>query len=133
MLPSSVRTPSSPFYSLTNASRDLVFNNAEESLQDGSHLYSTQHPTAHTVRAAINLEGSFFLSFPVPLSLTLAPTAAGTTGRDMLFQATSEQMLEAYSHVPRPFGSVVANEVFSSGVIMSECVPSSFLLCIARS
>lgn len=46
--------------------------------------------------------------------------AAGTTGREMLFQATSEQMLEAYSHVPRPFGTIVANEVFSSGVIMSE-------------
>jgi Zn-dependent M28 family amino/carboxypeptidase len=25
-----------------------VFNNAEESLQDGSHLYSTQHSTAST-------------------------------------------------------------------------------------
>lgn len=25
-----------------------VFNNAEESLQDGSHLYSTQHETAST-------------------------------------------------------------------------------------
>lgn len=41
----------------------------------------------------------------------------------MLFQATSEQMLEAYSHVPRPFGTIVANEVFSSGVIMSEYAP----------
>lgn len=26
----------------------LVFNNAEESLQDGSHLFSTQHPIAST-------------------------------------------------------------------------------------
>ena len=26
----------------------FLFNNAEESLQDGSHLYSTQHPTAPT-------------------------------------------------------------------------------------
>ena len=25
-----------------------VFNNAEESLQDGSHLFSTQHPIRHT-------------------------------------------------------------------------------------
>lgn len=25
-----------------------VFNNAEESLQDGSHLFSTQHPIAPT-------------------------------------------------------------------------------------
>ena len=27
---------------------DLVMNNAEESLQDGSHLFSTQHPVAPT-------------------------------------------------------------------------------------
>ncbi|KAL1744532.1 hypothetical protein HDZ31DRAFT_82588 [Schizophyllum fasciatum] len=80
----------------------FLFNNAEESLQDGSHLYSTQHPTRETVRAVINLE------------------AAGTTGREILFQATSEQMIEAYSHVPRPFGTVFANDIFSSGIILSD-------------
>ncbi|KAH7923703.1 hypothetical protein BV22DRAFT_1068281 [Leucogyrophana mollusca] len=80
----------------------FLFNNAEESLQDGSHLYSTQHPTAPTVRAVVNLE------------------AAGTTGRELLFQATSEQMIEAYSHVPRPFGTIFANEVFTSGIILSD-------------
>ncbi|EGN96948.1 hypothetical protein SERLA73DRAFT_57990 [Serpula lacrymans var. lacrymans S7.3] len=80
----------------------FLFNNAEESLQDGSHLYSTQHPTASTVRAVVNLE------------------AAGTTGRELLFQATSEQMIEAYSHVPRPFGTIFANEIFSSGIILSD-------------
>jgi len=26
----------------------VVFNHAEESLQDGSHLFSTQHPVAST-------------------------------------------------------------------------------------
>lgn len=81
-----------------------VFNHAEESLQDGSHLFSTQHPWASTARAVINLE------------------AAGTTGRELLFQATSEQMIEAYSHVPRPYGTVFANEIFSSGIILSEYV-----------
>ncbi|KAI0924464.1 hypothetical protein AcW2_005343 [Taiwanofungus camphoratus] len=80
----------------------FLFNNAEESLQDGSHLFSTQHPVANTVRAMVNLE------------------AAGTTGRELLFQATSEQMIRAYSHVPRPFGMIIANEVFSSGVILSD-------------
>ncbi|KAF8624137.1 hypothetical protein AX17_007200 [Amanita inopinata Kibby_2008] len=80
----------------------FLFNNAEESLQDGSHLFSTQHPIASTVRAAINLE------------------AAGTTGRELLFQATSEQMIEAYSHVPRPFGTILANDIFSSGIILSD-------------
>ncbi|KAF7431225.1 hypothetical protein PC9H_006946 [Pleurotus ostreatus] len=80
----------------------FLFNNAEESLQDGSHLYSTQHSTAPTVRAAINLE------------------AAGSTGREMLFQATSEEMIQAYSHVPRPFGTILANDIFSSGVLLSD-------------
>ena len=79
-----------------------MFNNAEESLQDGSHLYSTQDPSASTVRAVINLE------------------AAGTTGPELLFQATSEQMIDAYSRVPRPFGTVMANEIFSSGILLSE-------------
>lgn len=79
-----------------------VFNNAEESLQDGSHLYATQHPTAKTARAVINLE------------------AAGTTGRELLFQATSEEMIDAYSHVPRPYGTVFANDIFSSGIILSD-------------
>ncbi|KAG7087620.1 hypothetical protein E1B28_013568 [Marasmius oreades] len=80
----------------------LLWNNAEESLQDGSHLFSTQHPIAPTVRAVINLE------------------AAGTKGKDLLFQATSEQMIQAYSHVPRPHGTIVANDVFGSGVILSD-------------
>lgn len=80
----------------------LLFNHAEESLQDGSHLYSTQHITAPTVRAAINLE------------------AAGTTGRELLFQATSEEMIKAYSHVPRPYGTTFANDIFSSGIILSD-------------
>ncbi|KAF8141333.1 hypothetical protein EV363DRAFT_1391803 [Boletus edulis] len=80
----------------------FLFNNAEESLQDGSHLFSTQHPLASTVRAVVNLE------------------AAGTTGRELLFQATSEEMIEAYSHVPRPHGTIFANEIFSSGVLLSD-------------
>ncbi|KAJ7625774.1 hypothetical protein FB45DRAFT_922289 [Roridomyces roridus] len=80
----------------------FLFNHAEESLQDGSHLFSTQHPIADTVRAVINLE------------------AAGSTGRELLFQATSEEMVEAYSHVPRPFGTIFANDVFNSGVMLSD-------------
>lgn len=79
-----------------------MFNHAEESLQDASQLFSTQHPIRDSVRAFINLE------------------AAGTVGPELLFQATSEQMIEAYSRVPRPFGTVVANEVFSSGVLLSD-------------
>lgn len=80
----------------------LLFNNAEESLQDGSHLYSKQHSTRSTVRAVLNLE------------------ACGTTGGELLFQATSEQMIDAYARVPYPNGHVVANDIFSSGIIMSD-------------
>ncbi|OAX34407.1 hypothetical protein K503DRAFT_774591 [Rhizopogon vinicolor AM-OR11-026] len=80
----------------------FLFNNAEESLQDGSHLFSTQHPIASTIRAVVNLE------------------AAGTTGPELLFQATSQEMIEAYAHVPRPYGTIFANEIFSSGVLLSD-------------
>lgn len=46
--------------------------------------------------------------------------AAGTTGRELLFQATSEQMIDAYSKVPRPYGTVFANDIFSSGILLSD-------------
>ncbi|KAL5492913.1 hypothetical protein ACEPAI_4361 [Sanghuangporus weigelae] len=80
----------------------FLFNNAEESLQDGSHLFATSHPWRESVRAVLNLE------------------AAGTHGPTLLFQATSGAMIDAYARVPRPFGTIVANDVFSSGVIMSD-------------
>lgn len=60
-----------------------MWNGAEETLQDGSHMYSTQHPSAKSVRAVINLE------------------AAGTTGGALLFQATSREMIEAFEVVPQ--------------------------------
>jgi hypothetical protein len=94
-----------------------VFNHAEESLQDGSHLFSTQHPIAPTW---VSLD-IFAFSILTPMSASELPsiskvgpysqvtpsriktflTAAGTSGREILFQATSEQMIEAYSHIPR--------------------------------
>ncbi|OCH96275.1 hypothetical protein OBBRIDRAFT_809204 [Obba rivulosa] len=89
----------------------FLFNNAEESLQDGSHLFSTQHPIADTY-CDICFRAS-------DRSRTFLP-AAGTTGKALLFQATSEQMIQTYSKVPRPSGTIIANEVFSSGIIMSD-------------
>lgn len=80
----------------------FLWNGAEETLQDGSHLYSTQHETAKQVKAVINLE------------------AAGTTGGALLFQATSKEMIEAYSHAPHPRGTVIAADIFSSGIILSD-------------
>ncbi|WVQ99736.1 hypothetical protein IAU59_006878 [Kwoniella sp. CBS 9459] len=73
-----------------------------ETLQDGSYHYSTRHHTKDQVRAAINLE------------------AAGTTGGALLFQATSREMVEAYSRAPFPRGTVIAADVFSSGILMSD-------------
>ncbi|WVW84285.1 hypothetical protein I302_106316 [Kwoniella bestiolae CBS 10118] len=80
----------------------VIFMWNGETLQDGSHLYSTKHSTRHQVRAMINLE------------------AAGSTGGALLFQATSKEMIEAYSHAPHPRGTVIAADVFSSGIIMSD-------------
>jgi hypothetical protein len=80
----------------------FMWNGGEETLQDGSHLYSTQHETGKQVRAVINLE------------------AAGSTGGALLFQATSKEMVEAFSYAPHPRGTVVAADVFASGVLMSD-------------
>jgi Zn-dependent M28 family amino/carboxypeptidase len=58
----------------------------------------------YSVRAVVNLE------------------AMGTTKPPMLFQATSEEMIQAYSKVPHPFGTIIAADVFGSGVMLSEYV-----------
>lgn len=80
----------------------FLFNGAEESLQDASHLFITKHPLKDVVRAVINLE------------------ACGTNGQEILFQATSHEMIRAYSQVPRPFGTIIATEVFHTGLIASD-------------
>jgi Zn-dependent M28 family amino/carboxypeptidase len=69
---------------------------------DASHLFSTQSPWAKSVKAFINLE------------------AAGTTGAEMLFQAGSSLLIRAYAKVPHPHGTVLAADVFSSGIIGSD-------------
>ena len=94
-----------------------MFNHGEESLQDASHLFSTQHPIAHTcvlvkerkdiltynpssIRAFINLEGESNELYSLLLFICLC-LAAGNQGGELLFQATSEEMIRAYSKVPR--------------------------------
>jgi Zn-dependent M28 family amino/carboxypeptidase len=95
---------------LTNAAI-FLFNGAEESLQDASHLFITQHPLKDTVRAAINLE------------------AAGTDGKELVFQATSEEMIRALAVAPNPYATVIASEVFQTGIVLSDTDFRQFEQC----
>lgn len=80
----------------------LLFNGAEETLQDASHAFVTQHTLSKNVKGLINLE------------------AMGQNGREILFQANSLEMVKAYSHVPHPHGSVLSNDVFRTGLVLSD-------------
>ncbi|GAA6040391.1 hypothetical protein JCM8097_007592 [Rhodosporidiobolus ruineniae] len=86
---------------LTNAAV-FLFNGAEESLQDASHLFITQHPLKDSVRAVINLE------------------ACGTDGKEIVFQATSDEMIRALARTPSPYATVIASEIFQTGLILSD-------------
>ncbi|KAG0230894.1 hypothetical protein BGW42_000616 [Actinomortierella wolfii] len=80
----------------------FLFNGGEESLQDASHSFITNHELKDNIRAVINLEG------------------CGTTGPDILFQANSLEMINAYRKVPYPHGTVLANDLFATGLILSD-------------
>ncbi|BGP28517.1 hypothetical protein JCM10296v2_000252 [Rhodotorula toruloides] len=86
---------------LTNAAI-FLFNGAEESLQDASHLFITQHPLRTSVRAVINLE------------------ACGTDGKEIVFQATSPEMIQALARTPSPYATIIASEIFQTGLILSD-------------
>ncbi|KAI7903657.1 uncharacterized protein BX663DRAFT_485772 [Cokeromyces recurvatus] len=80
----------------------FLFNGAEESLQDASHAFITMHEIKDTIKCVVNID------------------ACGTTGREILFQANSLEMVEAYKQVPYPHGTVMANDVFRTGLILSD-------------
>ncbi|GAA5957518.1 hypothetical protein JCM3765_001166 [Sporobolomyces pararoseus] len=80
----------------------FLFNGAEESLQDASHLFITQHPLKDTIRGVINLE------------------ACGTDGKEITFQATSEEMVRALSRTRTPYATIIASEIFQTGLILSD-------------
>lgn len=80
----------------------IVFNGGEESLQDASHSFITNHELKDNIKAVVNLE------------------ACGTTGPEILFQANSREMIDAYGTVPYPHGTVLANDLFATGLILSD-------------
>ncbi|KAJ3100878.1 hypothetical protein HDU97_001868 [Phlyctochytrium planicorne] len=80
----------------------LLFNGAEESLQDASHAFVTTSPLAANVRAFLNLE------------------SMGNHGKEILFQSNSREMVDAYKVVPHPHGSAVSNDIFMTGLILSD-------------
>ncbi|DBA04872.1 TPA: hypothetical protein N0F65_006874 [Lagenidium giganteum] len=85
------------------ASLVFNFNGAEETIMQAAHGFITQHPWKDTIRAFINLE------------------AAGASGRELLFQTGSDELALAYVQGAKyPHASIIAQEVFQSGVIPAD-------------
>ncbi|KAF2884576.1 hypothetical protein ILUMI_21615, partial [Ignelater luminosus] len=81
----------------------FLFNGAEETALQASHAFITQHEWAKEVRVLINLE------------------AAGASGKPMLFQVGPRKpwLLNYYRNTPHAYANVLAEELFSTGLIPS--------------
>eukprot|EP00698_Gefionella_okellyi_P026041 TRINITY_DN9804_c0_g3_i1.p1 TRINITY_DN9804_c0_g3~~TRINITY_DN9804_c0_g3_i1.p1 ORF type:complete len:859 (+),score=186.25 TRINITY_DN9804_c0_g3_i1:59-2635(+) len=81
----------------------VLFNGAEESLQQGSHAFIALHPWAKSVRALINLD------------------SAGGGGPALLVQTGSARIASLYAqNAPRPHGTALAQDLFINQVIPSD-------------
>ncbi|ORZ39964.1 hypothetical protein BCR44DRAFT_1496160 [Catenaria anguillulae PL171] len=67
------------------------------------------HPWFKNVVAVVNLE------------------AAGIAGKSVLFQSKSQLMLDAYAQVSSPHGSSMANDLFKSGLLISDTDYKQFM------
>ncbi|XP_074294566.1 uncharacterized protein LOC141622432 isoform X2 [Silene latifolia] len=81
----------------------FLLNTGEEEGLNGAHSFITQHPWSETVRVAIDLE------------------AMGIGGRSGIFQAGPHPWaIEKFASVAKyPSGNIMAQDLFSSGVIKS--------------
>lgn len=81
----------------------FLFNIGEEEGLTGAHSFITQHPWSSTIRMAIDLE------------------AMGIGGKSSIFQAGPDPFaVESFASVAKyPSGLIIAQDLFSSGVIKS--------------
>ncbi|XP_026808932.1 endoplasmic reticulum metallopeptidase 1-like [Rhopalosiphum maidis] len=83
----------------------FLFNGGEEIMLQASHGFVTQHPWSKNAKYIINLD------------------SCGAGGREILFQTTKSDsyLVDLYARtVPHPYGQVIGEELFQSGVIPSD-------------
>ncbi|XP_016659221.1 endoplasmic reticulum metallopeptidase 1-like [Acyrthosiphon pisum] len=83
----------------------FLFNGGEEIMLQASHGFVTQHPWSKSTKHVINLD------------------SCGAGGREILFQTTKSDsyLVDLYARtVPHPYGQVIGEELFQSGIIPSD-------------